>query len=79
MSFVFKHNLPFILATASVVGFFSILMTYFGVNFYLSGMHSYAAGEAVPVPLWVKIMVALIFVLILGASRGRQLEMPKIS
>ena len=54
-------------------------MTYFGVNFYLSGMHSYAAGEAVPVPLWVKIMVALIFVLILGASRGRQLEMPKIS
>ncbi|WP_300446683.1 cytochrome c biogenesis protein CcsA [uncultured Helicobacter sp.] len=79
LRFVFKHNLPFILATASVVGFFSILMTYFGVNFYLSGMHSYAAGEAVPVPLWVKIMVALIFVLILGASRGRQLEMPKIS
>ena len=25
-------------------------MTYFGVNFYLAGMHSYAAGDPLPVP-----------------------------
>jgi len=25
-------------------------MTYFGVNYYLSGLHSYAAGDPVPIP-----------------------------
>ncbi|KOS05332.1 cytochrome C biogenesis protein [Flavobacterium akiainvivens] len=29
----------------SVFAFASILMTYFGVNFYLTGLHSYASGE----------------------------------
>ena len=29
----------------SVLAYASILMTYFGVNFHLSGMHSYASGE----------------------------------
>ncbi len=44
---------PFVLAVASFVAFASILMTYFGVNFYLSGMHSYATGDPVPIPAWV--------------------------
>lgn len=78
LRFVVKTNLPFVFASSSVVGFFSVLMTYFGVNFYLTGMHSYAAGEAMPVPLWVKIMVAGIFIFILVASRKRNLDMPKI-
>ena len=30
---------------ASVLGFTSVLMTYFGVNYYLSGMHSYGKGS----------------------------------
>ncbi|MFL9843403.1 cytochrome c biogenesis protein CcsA [Flavobacterium rhizosphaerae] len=29
----------------SVFAYFSVLMTYFGVNFYLTGLHSYASGE----------------------------------
>ncbi len=29
----------------SVIAIFSILMTYFGVNFYLAGLHSYASGD----------------------------------
>jgi ABC-type transport system involved in cytochrome c biogenesis permease subunit len=29
----------------SVFAFASIVMTYFGVNFHLSGLHSYASGE----------------------------------
>ncbi|MFJ1424820.1 cytochrome c biogenesis protein CcsA [Capnocytophaga canimorsus] len=49
---------------ASVVSFFSILMTYFGVNFYLSGLHSYASGEKIITPSFVYYSVA--FVLILG-------------
>jgi hypothetical protein len=35
-------------------------MTYFGVNYYLSGMHSYAAGDAVPVPSFVYIVVIIL-------------------
>lgn len=36
----------------------TIIMTFFGVNFYLSGMHSYAAGDPVPIPMWVYFAVA---------------------
>ena len=49
---------------ASVVAFASILMTYFGVNFYLSGLHSYASGEKVITPNFV--YYAAVFVIILG-------------
>ena len=37
----------------SLFGFSSILMTYFGVNYYLDGLHSYAAGDAFPIPDFV--------------------------
>jgi len=32
---------------ASVIAFASIMMTYFGVNFYLAGLHSYASGDQI--------------------------------
>lgn len=38
---------------SSVVAFFSIIMTSFGVNYYLSGLHSYAAGDPLPIPAFV--------------------------
>lgn len=41
--------------TATMFAFCSMVMTYFGVNYYLSGLHSYAAGDPVPVPAWVYI------------------------
>jgi cytochrome c-type biogenesis protein CcsB len=44
----------------SLVGFSSVLMTYFGVNYYLSGMHSYASGDPVPVPVFVYIAVVVL-------------------
>lgn len=34
-------------------GFWSIIMTSFGVNYYLSGLHSYATGDPVPIPTFV--------------------------
>ncbi len=49
---------------ASVVAFASIMMTYFGVNFYLVGLHSYASGDKVITPSFVWYSVA--FVLLLG-------------
>jgi cytochrome c-type biogenesis protein CcsB len=36
---VFNYNM------ASILGFASVLMTYFGVNYYLSGLHSYGKGS----------------------------------
>jgi len=32
---------------ASIIAFSSIMMTYFGVNFYLAGLHSYASGDQI--------------------------------
>ena len=43
---------------AAMFAFCSMVMTYFGVNYYLSGLHSYAAGDPVPVPAWVYIGLA---------------------
>jgi hypothetical protein len=37
---VFNYNF------ASILGFSSVLMTYFGVNYYLTGLHSYGKGVA---------------------------------
>ena len=48
----------------SILAFASIMMTYFGVNFYLSGLHSYASGEKVITPTFV--YYSLIFVTILA-------------
>ena len=52
---------------ASLLAFGSIIMTYFGVNYYLSGLHSYAAGDPVPVPVWVYYTVAIIAVVAIAA------------
>ena len=44
------------------IGFGSVLMTYFGVNYYLSGLHSYAQGDPVPVPTFVYYLIGAILV-----------------
>ena len=48
----------------SIIAFASIMMTYFGVNFYLTGLHSYASGEKVITPTFV--YYSLIFITILA-------------
>ncbi|WP_245871810.1 cytochrome c biogenesis protein CcsA [Sediminicola luteus] len=47
----------------SVVAYASIMMTYFGVNFYLVGLHSYASGAQVITPTLVYYIVAFVFAL----------------
>ena len=46
--------------TLSLFAFSSVLMTYFGVNYYLSGLHSYAGGDSVPIPKFVFVSVILL-------------------
>jgi cytochrome c-type biogenesis protein CcsB len=47
----------------SVTAIYSIMMTYFGVNFYLKGMHSYASGDKVVTPNFVYYSLAILVVL----------------
>ncbi|MFC0321876.1 MULTISPECIES: c-type cytochrome biogenesis protein CcsB [Olivibacter] len=51
----------FLFNLLSLLSFSSVIMTYFGVNYYLSGLHSYAKGDPVPIPSWVYITVTSIF------------------
>ena len=62
------------MAVFSVLGYFSILMTYFGVNYYLSGLHSYAAGDPIPIPTWVYWAIGFLAVLIIAAYRNRKMR-----
>lgn len=58
----------------SVFALSSVLMTYFGVNYYLSGLHSYGSGDAPPgvYIIFVVFAVALLLALYAG-SRQRKL------
>ncbi|WP_228099074.1 cytochrome c biogenesis protein [Pedobacter sp. MC2016-24] len=47
----------------SLISFSTIIMTYFGVNYYLTGLHSYAQGDPVPIPGWVYITIAIVALL----------------
>ncbi len=48
---------------AAVISYASIMMTYFGVNFYLSGLHSYASGDAPVTPAFVWYFTAFVLLL----------------
>ena len=58
----------------SLLAYTSVLMTYFGVNYYLAGMHSYAKGDPVPIPDFVPVTYAIVFVIIALAFRNRKLS-----
>jgi cytochrome c-type biogenesis protein CcsB len=73
-----KMQSPFVFAVGATLAFSTILMTYFGVNFYLSGMHSYATGDPVPIPTWAYVLTAMVFVVIAIASRKRGLSKLKL-
>jgi cytochrome c-type biogenesis protein CcsB len=67
MKDIFTFNL------ISLFAFSSVLMTYFGVNYYLSGMHSYASGDPVPVPSFVYIaVIALAAISLLAYTRYKK-------
>ena len=43
MRFIPKLNNTLVFSSVSMFAIWTIIMTYFGVNYYLSGLHSYAA------------------------------------
>ena len=61
----------YIFSVVSLLAFTAVLMTYFGVNYYLAGMHSYAKGDPVPVPDFVPWTYAVIAIVIAMAYPKR--------
>ncbi len=63
----------------SMFSYLSVLMTYFGVNFLLSGLHSYASGEFA-LPRWVYIalsfLVGLSALAFINKNRVREVTKP---
>ena len=55
------------LSSLALLGLGVVLMTFFGVNYYLSGMHSYGAGDPPPIPNALYVAVVLIVGLIIAA------------
>ena len=54
---------------ASVVAFASILMTYFGVNFYLAGLHSYAKDDQEVSQVYIFSAIAIVGIIAFFAYR----------
>ncbi len=55
---------------ASVIAFASIMMTYFGVNFYLAGLHSYASGDQIVSVKFIAIACTIVAIIGAFAYRG---------
>ncbi len=73
MRFIPKLRGLFAYNVATIFGLASVIMTYYGVNYYLSGLHSYATGDPVPIPNWVYIAVVLIIIIcVIAAIRKRK-------
>ena len=62
-----KLNNSYLFSISSVIAFFSIIMTSYGVNYYLSGMHSYAKGDPVPIPVFVYYVIGILVAIGVGA------------
>jgi len=62
MRLIPKLNNDLVVNIASTFAFFSIVMTSFGVNYYLTGLHSYATGDPVPIPKFVYVTVAIMVI-----------------
>ena len=75
MRFIPKIKGIFAFNLASIVAYSSIIMTYFGVNFYLSGLHSYAKGDPMPIPSFVYYSIVIVtLIAVLAKWRQKQLR-----
>ena len=69
----FAYNL------ASFISYSSVMMTYFGVNYFLGGMHSYASGSSFKVPMWSYGVLLLLTGLSVFAFTRQQKLLPEKS
>ena len=65
---IFKKNHLYTYNLFSLFALSSLVMTFFGVNYYLSGLHSYAAGDSFPIPKWIFIVIPILIMLCILAK-----------
>ncbi|MDF1575200.1 MAG: cytochrome c biogenesis protein CcsA [Bacteroidales bacterium] len=78
------HRIPglrgsFAFNLASFISYSSVMMTYFGVNYFLGGMHSYASGSSFTIPLWTYLILLMLVGLSVFAFRKQQKLLPEKS
>jgi cytochrome c-type biogenesis protein CcsB len=71
----FKDNL--IYTILALLSFATVLMTYFGVNYYLTGLHSYAKGDSAALPSPVYYTLIIIGVIIFLAIVNQKMVLKK--
>jgi len=72
--FIPKLKSAYAFNVGSVIGFGSVLMTFIGVNYYLSkGLHSYASGDTPVFPVWAWVMIIGIIMVMMGAGSKEKL------
>ena len=69
-----RLNSLYVFLTASVFAYASIVMTYFGVNFYLTGMHSYAGGDQPQMSNLVYLALGFVLLATALAFKGRDVK-----
>jgi cytochrome c-type biogenesis protein CcsB len=76
MRFVPGLRSKFAFNVASILGFSTVLMTFIGVNYYLTkGLHSYARGGAPAFPAWAWITIGVILgIIILAGIKNKKVE-----
>jgi cytochrome c-type biogenesis protein CcsB len=74
LRFIPNLNSLYVFNIGALLAYSSVIMTYFGVNFYLSGLHSYAKGDPVPIPDFVYYVIGIVFITIALAYKNRKLN-----
>ncbi len=69
--FVPKLRSDYAFSVMSVYGLLAVLMTYFGVNYYLTGLHAYGSGDVPPAVDIIGLVYLVITVLAVIAARKR--------
>ena len=66
-------NNKFLFNLLSLLSFASVMMTYFGVNYLLAGLHSYAKGDPAPIPdyVWYTLVVIGIIAAFAGFRKAK--------
>ncbi|MCD4711215.1 MAG: cytochrome c biogenesis protein CcsA, partial [Bacteroidales bacterium] len=78
------HRIPglrgrFAFNLATFISYSSVMMTYFGVNYFLGGIHSYASGSSFKIPYWFYLVLLLLVGLSLFAYQKQQKLLPEKS
>lgn len=64
----------YVFAVLSSFAYWSIIMTYFGVNYFLTGMHSYAKGDISTIPVWVYIVLLIMTLISIIAYKNKKMR-----